>query len=1842
MTWLSRWLYPKTRRSPQRARPGGRSRFCHLHIEELESRLTPSGGLNLPITVDPGVQQMPSIAADPHDPQHLVVAYMDQSLVGTGYAGLGVRVSKDGGVTWQQSNIPLPVGFDQGAATPVVRIDDQGRVFVSFQAATFLGPLATLTSTIGTRRDDLGGIRERALGFESNNGIFVARSDDGGLTWNLPVAVVAQLYDGVNLVPFDLYPDLAIDTFRTLPDGRLNSNYGNLYVVWSRFYPAGQFPGAPTATGGSDVFIAVSRDGGQTWQTQLQNVPGIAVPVSAIQMPRNQGGVPAGLGFITFPHLTTGPDGDVYVGLFEGGKYAVQHSTDAGATFTGPDFNSDQRFAFTLDAAVVNNGGLPTNSFRTIVVRQIVADPARPGHVYAVENIQINDPSGNSIDGADVFFARSSDYGVTWERSALVGLHPAFILNDDNDAQSATGQDPNEVINGQALAHLAVDAEGNVGIIWYDTRRDPNAHLLDVFGTVSTDGGLTFSPNFRVTDQSFDADQGSFIDPTGHRNFYLGDSTALVLANGTAYAAWTDTRTGNQDVFFTPFAINTPPPSLNDRFEPNDTPQTATDLGPVVQSFVPKLALPAGDEDWFRVQATATGNLAITATVPGPGLRLELWDADGTARLATANEVLDANGQVSGQQIDFLASSGGTYLVRVAAVGEGAARYSLAIQSLTANLGTLVHRVEPGTLAPGDQAVYLLSAAAAGSLEVKLTPSASALGSFNLEVLNPSTLTVLASRSSGAGSDVRVSLVVEEGQTLLVHVLGDAATQGDFDLELTNLDQFSTVQSTSLVFPAGAGPSKVAVGDLNGDDRPDLVVSDFLANTVSILLGNGDGTFQAPRQFAIGAVKTTFIPGIDTQVLDFRRRRDVRLADFNGDQLLDIVVTNYDSGDVSILLGRGDGTFETQRRFNATPFPLGLDVGDVNNDGKLDLVAIDSTPADVPNNIAVLLGQGDGTLGPERIFQPPSVLFLANVRLADFNHDARLDLAVGGGQLTGIDFYLGNGDGTFTFNGHFNGGRQGADMAVADFNFDGHPDLVQANFSEVAGATVLLGNGDGTFQTAQDFFSGQGPDAIRVLDFGSEIGSAVLGPPDGKPDLVLANSGQLTGTAFLVGGPGIVVLPGIYGDDGFEGFSVPYLVAPAKGPTGLDVGDLNGDGVTDIAVADQDGVRVIFNIPPVIASNVTPETARNLGTVVHVLLPTLTIVPGHQDAFFKLSVPTEAASGSGDEVLDFSGLFEFTEGEGLQLEVRDVAGTLLGQGVRFRVRAQQGQVLTLHVFGVQGAGSRGAGAYTLDIDVLPQVVSIESQPLLPGQGSGQIPGGPTASLVVTLQGDRLDPTTAENPTNYRILSLGPDGLAGTADDRVIAIPSGSGNRSVVYDPSTNVNIANGNVYATAIRQTLTFLFADPLPAGSFQIELLPGITTAAFNEKELDFVAVVDGLIGHPVVSLTGGQVTEGDRRVALDLVFAAGALGNFDAFETGTPFLTQLHDDLGAVLDAELSLRGDDPAIPTTINNQILDRFNPALGPPGQRPVGVLVIWLDPVSPSFSDSRHNRVVFNQQDNLFENTIRQSYVNVTGNVEVIVLPFITSAARTFRLAVTNVPATVRGGVIFFGPDGNEVRDLTAALRSGTTDFLLSFGSTLVSGPDLPSPPAGLDAANSIQTSITLAGTRTNSAPVTAVGPIFQVTPLPVPTVADAAVTLAPAPHASSGLGNTSDSAKPSLEALEMFVREFLIAAESTLLEMDAKVRAWIKVFITVPAPAGPEFPLPAGPAKVEMPIQPLPEEEDGEPLELKQETIANTQEMAEPEMEPNGLLLLLPWLLPLVYFVSPLAFPRSTKEHTDE
>jgi len=169
-------------------------------------------------------------------------------------------------------------------------------------------------------------------------------------------------------------------------------------------------------------------------------------------------------------------------------------------------------------------------------------------YVYVADANQVNAAQGGIADEGEVLFARSTDYGATWQSRFQIGSQQGRVVNDDNDGLTSAGT-ANDVASAQLLPRLVVDEKGNVAIIWYDARRDPSDHLLDVFGAFSSYGGKTFSSNFRITEQPFDADAGQFTDAIGNPNLYLGDFLGLTVANGNAYASWTDTRNGNQDIY---------------------------------------------------------------------------------------------------------------------------------------------------------------------------------------------------------------------------------------------------------------------------------------------------------------------------------------------------------------------------------------------------------------------------------------------------------------------------------------------------------------------------------------------------------------------------------------------------------------------------------------------------------------------------------------------------------------------------------------------------------------------------------------------------------------------------------------------------------------------------------------------------------------------------------------------------------------------------------------------------------------------------------------------------------------------------------------------------------------------------------------------------------------------------------------------------------------------------------------------------------------------------------------------------------------------------------------------
>jgi hypothetical protein len=565
-----------------------------------------------------------------------------------------------------------------------------------------------------------------------------------------------------------------------------------------------------------------------------------------------------------------------------------------------------------------------------------------------------------------------------------------------------------------------------------------------------------------------------------------------------------------------------------------------------------------------------------------------------------------------------------------------------------------------------------------------------------------------------------------------------------------------------------------------------------------------------------------------------------------------------------------------------------------------------------------------------------------------------------------------------------------------------------------------------------------------------------LGVLDGHPDLIVADSG-VAQTNFT--GPAqIAVLPAIWDSGGFEGFDNAFPITNAISPTGVAVSDVNGDGAPDIVYLDRDGMHVIFGGSPEVQQNNTPATARNLGTVVHILEPALTILPGHQDDYYDMTVPTEHVAGAGDEVVDISGQFSAIGGPGLAIEVFDSAGRLLGSGADVRVAVAQGARLLIHVFGAQDySGNAGTGAYALDIDVLPQAVSVEAESLLPGD-DGQ-PAGPVTSFVITLQGDRLDAASAQNPANYHVVWLGAN-LAGTGGTTGFTVAS------AVYDPGANVDVASGITYPTAVRQTITLLFDKPLPAGFYEITIDSSVLAAPFNQDEPVQFTTPGNPDVHSIVSLAGNAVSVGGRIVAD--VPAAGGSANLQAFAGGTPFLTQLHDDLGTLLDAALNASGDQPDITDALLQQLITRLQPAETAASGIPF--LVLFLDPVQFDLADPQGNHLDYDLHTGDFSSQIANSFVSVAGNIEVVVIPITTGA---YVLNVSDVREFSRGGGLLIDSSLEQSISMTDTIRS-------IFGTDKSAQFDfqLPAAPSSLSASQQSPVS-------SSAAPVTIVA-----TPLP--------------------------------------------------------------------------------------------------------------------------------------------------------
>jgi hypothetical protein len=406
---------------------------------------------------------------------------------------------------------------------------------------------------------------------------------------------------------------------------------------------------------------------------------------------------------------------------------------------------------------------------------------------------------------------------------------------------------------------------------------------------------------------------------------------------------------------------------------------------------------------------------------------------------------------------------------------------------------------------------------------------------------------------------------------------------------LSKLANASTIAFRPPVsYPVGTNPGAVSVGDFNGDGKLDLaVVNHGLSDTgddggVSILLGNGDGTFQAARNFRAG-----------------KQPESIVIADFNSDGKADIIAVSETENVLNVLLGNGDGTFQPGVTVLLDIDPYFVVAGDFNNDHKMDL-ALSGLGRDLNGDgirdsaggTTVLLGNGDGT------FQNHGALLPLSLSLAaDFNQDSRLDLAVA--RFPGFDVFLGNGDGSFqapTSTTLFDTTSIGVVDAAVDFNGDGKLDIVAVLPLHACGAfkfcdgqiEVLLGNGDGSFSSIFRSRTGGFFGTLAVGDFDA----------DGSLDLAVKEGSDDANPVFRGDGKGNFIAAGT------------FAMSNTSGALHLLARDLNGDNLPDLVAAHTDNtITVQLNATPpdflldVSPANVPPVPAGGSATL------TLTAIP---------------------------------------------------------------------------------------------------------------------------------------------------------------------------------------------------------------------------------------------------------------------------------------------------------------------------------------------------------------------------------------------------------------------------------------------------------------------------------------------------------------------------------------------------------------------------------------------------------------------------------------------------------
>jgi hypothetical protein len=373
---------------------------------------------------------------------------------------------------------------------------------------------------------------------------------------------------------------------------------------------------------------------------------------------------------------------------------------------------------------------------------------------------------------------------------------------------------------------------------------------------------------------------------------------------------------------------------------------------------------------------------------------------------------------------------------------------------------------------------------------------------------------------------------------------------------------FAQTFSPAVNYPTGSiYPFAIAAGDLNGDGKLDLATANSTSNVAAVLLGRGNGTFQAPATYSTG---TNSYPNY------------VAIGDVNGDGKNDLVSSNNYSAGLAVLLGNGNGTFQAATIYFTGARVVGVVLRDLNADGKLDLITSNTSNSAV----GVLLGKGDGTFQTVKAFSTGLNTFPVTPAVGDINGDGKPDIVSPNNYNGTVGLLLGNGDGTFqpVVTLALGGGSQPTAVTLGDTNSDGKLDIVTSNYGTNT-VGVFTGTGNGSFQAVTTYRTGASSTPTDVL----------LADLNGDGTLDIATATQGTNA--------VSVLPG--NGRGLFGVASAYPMGADSEPSGIAMGDANNDGRLDLFSANYPttSVGVLLNTTAPALLSFTP-TSGVVGTTV--------------------------------------------------------------------------------------------------------------------------------------------------------------------------------------------------------------------------------------------------------------------------------------------------------------------------------------------------------------------------------------------------------------------------------------------------------------------------------------------------------------------------------------------------------------------------------------------------------------------------------------------------------------------